>query len=347
MPSSSQPRRPSHSTALQRLHALTAAEESAAGAREDADVSRREEDPLPDPPLIGQIPMPPYAMGSDRTAEPSAGQDTGSGTSAPDRHRRAHMDGGESGTSPDNTVPRGYTEIGDDLLHRPWYSALAARFAAIRGDRPRLSRAGLHALIGLCVVAVIATSWFLLQARPSPEPPPQLLADTSPAPSASGAAVSPSAPAGEVTVHVGGDVEDPGVVTLPAGARVADAIDAAGGVSPDADTGTLNLARPLVDGEQVLVGITPSPEVPAAPEPGPASDPGSGQPGTLIDLNTASPEQLEELPGIGPVLAERIIDYRTQNGGFASVEQLQEVSGIGDKRFAELSPLVQVGGGPA
>ncbi|MFC3995464.1 helix-hairpin-helix domain-containing protein [Nocardiopsis sediminis] len=216
-------------------------------------------------------------------------------------------------------------------------------------DQPLFGRAGVHGLVAVCVVAAIATVWFSLQARPDPQPPPELRAGSAqadspgePTPTAALPAPSSAAssPTGEVTVHVGGDVDSPGVFTLAAGSRVADAIEAAGGLSDDADTGTLNLARPLTDGEQVLVGA----ETATAAPPADTAAPPAGSPESPIDLNTATPEQLEELPGIGPALAGRIIDYRTANGGFTTVEQLHDVSGIGERRFTDLRPLVHVNG---
>jgi competence protein ComEA len=152
-------------------------------------------------------------------------------------------------------------------------------------------------------------------------------------------------PAGTVVVHVAGKVRRPGVITLPAGSRVTDAIRAAGGLRPGVDTGSLNLARRLTDGEQIPVGL---PAVAASPGGAPGSAPGvppaepGTVPGTPLDLNTATVEQLQELPGVGPVLARRIVDHRTQHGGFRGVEQLREVSGIGERRFAELKDLVRV-----
>ncbi|MFC5856887.1 helix-hairpin-helix domain-containing protein [Streptomyces chlorus] len=147
----------------------------------------------------------------------------------------------------------------------------------------------------------------------------------------------------EIVVDVGGKVRDPGVHRLPAGSRVADALRAAGGVRPGTRTDGLNRARFLVDGEQVIVGgPAPAPEAGPAPAAGgPAGTaPGVG-PATPVSLNTATLDQLDSLPGVGPVLARHILDYRTRNGGFRSVDELREVNGIGDRRFADLRNLVR------
>ncbi|WP_432057716.1 helix-hairpin-helix domain-containing protein [Streptomyces sp. bgisy022] len=154
----------------------------------------------------------------------------------------------------------------------------------------------------------------------------------------------PSAP--EIVVDVSGKVRDPGVHRLPAGARVEDALRAAGGVRPGTKTDGLNRARFLVDGEQVVVGGPRPPPgaggtggVPAGAG-GPGGSGGAG-PVTPVSLNTATADQLDTLPGVGPVLAQHIIDYRTRHGGFRSVDELREVNGIGDRRFADLRNLVR------
>lgn len=153
-------------------------------------------------------------------------------------------------------------------------------------------------------------------------------------------AASVGAPAAEVTVHVRGRVLRPGVLTLPAGSRVVDAIEAAGGLRARASTGDLNLARVLVDGEQVSVGVRRAEARTSTPgrEGPPAAAPGSD----LLDLNSATAGELEALPGIGPVLAERIVQWREDNGPFTDVEVLGEVSGIGDALMAQIRPLVRV-----
>ncbi|WP_416370991.1 helix-hairpin-helix domain-containing protein [Streptomyces sp. MB09-01] len=137
-----------------------------------------------------------------------------------------------------------------------------------------------------------------------------------------------------IVVDVSGKVRDPGVRRLPAGSRVEDALAAAGGVRPGTDTTGLNRARVLVDGEQVLVGA------PAQPAPaGAAAGPGPG-PGP-ISLGSATVAQLDGLPGVGPVLAQHIVDFRTARGGFRSVEELRQVDGIGERRFADLRTRVR------
>lgn len=127
--------------------------------------------------------------------------------------------------------------------------------------------------------------------------------------------------AGGVTVHVAGAVKSPGLYELPLGSRVAEAVEAAGGVTKKSAADSVNLARELVDGEQILVGATGS----------------SAQAG--ISINSASAAQLDELPGIGPVLAERIVSHRANNGPFTSVDQLADVSGIGDSVMEQIRTI--------
>ncbi|MFJ8533489.1 helix-hairpin-helix domain-containing protein [Streptomyces sp. NPDC093591] len=145
--------------------------------------------------------------------------------------------------------------------------------------------------------------------------------------------------AAEIVVDVSGKVREPGIHRLPAGSRVADALRVAGGVRPGTNTDSLNRARFLVDGEQVIVG-GPAAAPGAAAGSGGAAVAGAAPAGP-VSLNTATVDQLDTLPGVGPVLAQHIIDYRTQHGGFRAVDELREVNGIGDRRFADLRNLVQ------
>ncbi|MFI7088469.1 helix-hairpin-helix domain-containing protein [Streptomyces anulatus] len=175
----------------------------------------------------------------------------------------------------------------------------------------------------------------------APDPVPRPAAGEPPDAGGSGHA------SGQIVVDVSGKVRRPGVRRLPAGSRVADALDAAGGVRAGTDMTGLNRARLLMDGEQVVVGLPPGPPVSGAAGGGPAGidGPGGATGGAgrsaPLSLNTATAEQLETLPGVGPVLAQHMLDYRAENNGFRSVDELRQVNGIGDRRFAELQPLVR------
>jgi competence protein ComEA len=185
------------------------------------------------------------------------------------------------------------------------------------------------------VAAVIAAVGVWLE-RPVPEPTPALplvTADTALSPSP---LPQPAAP--EVVVSVAGRVARPGLIRLPDGTRVADALGAAGGPLPDTDLMGLNIARRLSDGEQILIGVPPPPG--QSPDGAAPSTP-SGASGK-VDLNTATLEQLDVLPGVGPVTAQRILDWRAAHGRFTSVDQLREVTGIGQARLARLKDLVRV-----
>jgi competence protein ComEA len=147
---------------------------------------------------------------------------------------------------------------------------------------------------------------------------------------------------GGVFVHVAGAVRRPGVYTLRAGSRVADAVERAGGARASADLSAVNLASKLEDGRQVLVPkrIAGGAAAVAAAQGGDPMPP--GVPAQPIDLNTATLEQLDTLDGVGPATAQKIIDYRTEHGGFGSVDELGQVSGIGEKRLAALRDHVRV-----
>ncbi|MGW0787294.1 helix-hairpin-helix domain-containing protein [Streptomyces sp. NPDC002911] len=221
-------------------------------------------------------------------------------------------------------------------------------------------RCGLEprALAALAVVlvgaAVLAGTHFW-SARPEPVRPPDRVTEAAAVqaggpgtPQAQPAGLPPApdegsktgaAPGGQIVVDVSGKVRRPGIQYLPAGSRVADALRAAGGIRTGTDVTALNRARVLTDGEQVAVGL------PVAPPPagGTRADGAAGEagPAAPVSLGTATVEQLETLPGVGPVLAQHIVDYRTEHGGYRSVDELREVNGIGDRRFADLRPLVR------
>ncbi|WP_092622792.1 helix-hairpin-helix domain-containing protein [Jiangella sp. DSM 45060] len=222
-----------------------------------------------------------------------------------------------------------------------------ARFWRLGLERIQLAVIVLVVLIGAIGAAVL----FLL-ARPEVVPiEPELVATGTAQTAASDPptnapttgdppAVNPDDPpatGGPIVIHVAGLVARPGVVELPSGSRVVDAIEAAGGATPDADLTPINLARVLTDGEQVLVTADPPPAAPPVPPGGSAAAPTTQAP---VNLNTATAAELEALPGIGPALAGRILDWREQNGRFTSIDELREVSGIGEQRFAQLEPLV-------
>lgn len=227
--------------------------------------------------------------------------------------------------------------------------------AALSGPSRR-ALAGLLLLVCLAVAAAAVSTWL---ARPREQPVPVRPRTVgspvalTPAASQVDAALpgDPATPAASsvVFVHVAGAVRRPGLVELPAGSRVADAVEAAGGPSRRAATASVNLARPLVDGEQVLVlrrgdpGSGVAGAVSAQPPgvPAGAGTPG-GSPGPPLDLNAATLEQLDGLPGIGPVLAQRILDWRTTNGRFTAVDELAEVKGIGEATLSDLRPAVRV-----
>jgi competence protein ComEA len=192
-------------------------------------------------------------------------------------------------------------------------------------------RRGVRALAVVAVLAVAAAGFVAWRARPDAQPVPVRASISAPT-----GTVSSGGSASVLVVAVAGRVQRPGLVRLPAGARVADAIEAAGGALPGTDLSFVNLARKLVDGELVVIGVTPPPG--AVDNNGGGTGAASGP----VNLNTATTAQLESLPGVGPVTAQRIIDYRTKHGGFRSVSELRQVEGVGDTRFAQLKDLVTV-----
>lgn len=169
------------------------------------------------------------------------------------------------------------------------------------------------------------------------------LPDASPDESAPGASgMGEHAPAGEVVVHVVGQVNRPGLITLPEGARIADAVEAAGGPTGTADLSGVNLAREVADGEQLRVPAAG--EVVAAPDSGGSGAPEAGGAAGdgIVDLNTADAALLDTLPGVGPVIAERIVAWRDENGAFTSVDELGEVDGIGPALLDKIRDSVRV-----
>jgi competence protein ComEA len=232
---------------------------------------------------------------------------------------------------------------------------------AARPERVRWNpgRRGAAAL-GVAAVAVIAgIGWWFAAARPHalpltassslpagssmvPSTPSGSPASAAPTPSDSPVSAAASATPESIVIDVAGRVMHPGIYRLSPGARVYDALEAAGGPRRGVSTVSLNLAAPLQDGQQIVVGASGvSPPV-ALPVATPGSSGGSSPSGAPVDINTSTLEQLETLPGVGPVLGQNILDYRAANGPFTTVDQLAEVSGIGDVRLAELRPLVSL-----
>lgn len=190
----------------------------------------------------------------------------------------------------------------------------------------RVPHTHLRALVAVAVAAGVLLTWWLLSARPRTSEPEAVQ-------------VSPTAKhertetARMLIIDVEGKVKRPGIITLPRGSRVHEAIAKAGGVIDGTDTSTTNLARVLVDGEQIIVG-----------NPAAADGNGAGGAATVagarVSLSSATAEQLDALPGIGPVTADAIIAHRTAHGGFQRVEDLLDVRGIGEKTLADLRDLI-------
>jgi competence protein ComEA len=211
----------------------------------------------------------------------------------------------------------------------------------VRDRLPGLGPAHVAVVAVLVAVGLAITTWWVARDRPEPvapvsaEPVAPLVGGGSSAPASPTAAAS----GGSVTVDVAGKVRRPGIVVLDQGARVTDALKAAGGPRRGVDLTPLNLARVLVDGEQIVVG-GPSGAAPPTADGSAAGAP--GQSGPLVNLNTAGQVELETLPGVGPVTAQAIIAWREQTGGFTSIDELLEVDGIGEKTLASLTPHVTV-----
>ncbi|HWB36562.1 MAG TPA: ComEA family DNA-binding protein [Rugosimonospora sp.] len=181
----------------------------------------------------------------------------------------------------------------------------------------------------VAAVVVVVAGYLVWRGQPHVEP--------APAPEVTAADAAGSQSPDTIVVAVAGKVLHPGLVRLPAGSRVQDAIDAAGGVLPGTDISLINLARKLTDGELLVIGVSPPPADPGAPG-APGAPAGDGK----VNINSATLAELDTLPGIGPALAQRIIDYRTAHGPFHSIDDLRKVSGIGDAKFADIKDRVTV-----
>lgn len=306
-------------------------------------------------------------------AAPAAGAGWGADAARPGRFLGIGPEGEEPATYPvrlpaarpdrdmagppdpaDRETPDGVPEPGPPPGAAPgrWGPALRERLPLWVQTRCGLERRSVVALSALLVLALVFAVQHFWTGRTQPVRAPEVVRA---APAAQGEGVDdggggpPGAPgpfgqaggtaALEIVVDVSGKVRDPGVHRLPAGSRVEDALKAAGGVRPGTKTGGLNRARFLVDGEQLVVG-GPAPAGAAAPAV-PAGRGTAAGPTAPVSLSTATVDQLDTLPGVGPVLAQHIVDYRTRNGGFRSVDELREVNGIGDRRFADLRDLVR------
>jgi len=259
--------------------------------------------------------------------------------------------------SPEESEREDDTDSAEPSSLSKWLPATTADdgpgwIAAIRADP---GRAGLFALTAVGVIAVMVTVFAMMRDKPPPIasaklPPVQMVSSAAPPPTGSPAATGPQEP---VVVSVVGLVHKPGLVTLPPGARIADAVTAAGGTLDGADLIGLNMAQRVSDGVQIVVGIAPAPGQPPTlgsgvtqstgqpPPPTSSRSPSAAATGPL-DLNTATVEQLDALPGIGPVTAAAIVAWRDANGRFSSIDQLGDVDGIGPARLEKLRSLVRV-----
>jgi competence protein ComEA len=259
-------------------------------------------------------------------------------------HDDAAGDDAEVDADPNSLLPR-WLPDGSAQRGAGW-------LARVRADP---GRTGAITLAVIAVIAVLVTIFTLMRDRPAPVmsaklPPVDMMSSASRSPNS-----RPSPPPDQpVVVSVVGLVRTPGLVTLTPSARIADALQAAGGPTEGADTIGLNMARQVADGEQILVGIAPPKGQPtvlgssvtscsAVPgAPGSVSGPPKHARAEVINLNTATVQQLDTLPGVGSVTAAAIVAWRDAHGKFSSVDQLAEVDGIGPARLEKLRPLVRV-----
>ena len=286
---------------------------------------------------------PPSQQGRDGSGEPL---DVGAGPTGPGRHARR--------------------SVGASAAASGW---IQDRLPPTLQGRVQMGASHLSVVAVLVAVALGVTAWWTVQANDPGELVPTLSPAGSPAGSQAGqeptsllvtpSTMVPPAPfpapgtvgsppagslqeVGEIVVDVSGKVRSPGIARLAFGSRVVDAIETAGGVRRGVDLGSLNLARVLVDGEQVLVGVPPVPGIAAsaAAAPGTVGPVAPDQPVPLVSLNTADEAALDTLPGVGPVTAQAILQWRAEHGSFTAVEELLDVSGIGEATLAEMAPFV-------
>jgi competence protein ComEA len=252
-------------------------------------------------------------------------------------------------TDPTGVEPPASTEAGAPVDRDDAEAPRGLADALLDPDTVLAARPALRTVV-IAVALTAVVTWIVAHVTGGGSPQPIELAPGTSLASASGVllpsgsptsaspagSTTPSASGSGAVVQVIGEVRRPGLVRLPSGARVADAVAAAGGLRPGGGTGGLNLARLVVDGEQIVVAS----DVPIVA--GGNGDPGAGAtPGDVVDLNTATLSDLDALPGVGPVMAGRILDYRAAHGRFTSIDQLREISGIGARTFERLKPRVR------
>ncbi len=262
--------------------------------------------------------------------------------------RSLYAEPGSAASPCERSFPFGGARPVADLLQpmaaRSWPDRVAA-LRNLRWSRPVAAAAGALVAVGILVVVGLA---FLRSSAPAPtltlpraEPGSAPADGASPA-GAGGATTLPSVPPVTVVVHVAGQVANPGVYAVASGARVADAVIAAGGAAGEADLEQVNLAARVADGERIYVPKKGEPAPPVVGASTAGGGPKAGAPASLVDLNTATAEQLEALPGVGPATSKAILTYRTSHGRFRSVTELLEVPGIGPAKLEALRPLVRV-----
>ncbi|GAB3021637.1 hypothetical protein GCM10011376_21360 [Nocardioides flavus (ex Wang et al. 2016)] len=258
---------------------------------------------------------------------------------------------GEGGTTSGATHTR--VRERPDVVPAPVVLPVPGRHAARRLRIGGLQLGPAHLAVVCCVAALAVglAAWWAVRDQAEvvpvapPAPPGASPSPLTPVGAGTGSPVEEgtdaAVPAEELVVDVAGKVRRPGIAVLPPGSRVVDAIEAAGGPRRGVDLTSLNLARPVVDGEQILVGVEPAGGVAGtlgSTVPGGGQVDGAG--GALVNLNTADQAALDTLPGVGPVTAEAILSWRDANGAFTSVDELLEVDGIGEATLADLAPHV-------